>query len=109
MALLGRRTTKQMADGDSLGVPERPPSPSLSVASDLGEPTKRNQGDEELRCVIAVLRHGEHFFSYMIFTRRYVSISFTPSFYVVYFHVSTGPLHFTKKFKIGETNNLKPI
>ena len=57
--MLGRRTTKSLADGDSLGIPERPPSPSLSVASDLGEPTKRNQGDEELRCVIAVLRHGE--------------------------------------------------
>ena len=64
--MLGRRTTKSLADGDSLGIPERPPSPSLSVASDLGEPTKRNQGDEELRCVIAVLRHGEWIYWYDI-------------------------------------------
>lgn len=56
--MLGRRTTKALSDGEMLGLAERPPSPSLSVASDLGEVSKRIQGDEELRCVIAVLRHG---------------------------------------------------
>lgn len=56
--MLGRRTTKALSDGEMLGLTERPPSPSLSVASDLGEVSKRIQGDEELRCVIAVLRHG---------------------------------------------------
>ena len=49
-----------------LGLTERPPSPSLSVASDLGEVSKRNQGDEELRCVIAVLRHGMQYLALLL-------------------------------------------
>mmetsp|Transcript_15097 Transcript_15097/g.14496 ORF Transcript_15097/g.14496 Transcript_15097/m.14496 type:complete len:1181 (+) Transcript_15097:105-3647(+) len=81
LAMLGIRTPKPVGVYNE-SQSERPPSPSLSVCSELGEPKK----NEELRCVIAVLRHGDRT------PKQKMKFKVTELRYLDYFHAfAKGP------------------